>query len=316
MQSPAIPNNERQRLATLRSMGVLDTAPEERFDRVTRLAQRMFDVPIALVSLIDENRQWFKSHAGLDVRETSREISFCGHSILGEEVFVVPNASDDERFADNPLVTGDPNIRFYAGAPLQAADGHKLGTLCLIDKEPRELTDEQRSMLSDLAEVVERELMAVDVAMRDELTGLANRRGFIDVGTKAFSICKRLKRPALLLYFDLDGLKSINDKHGHAAGDQAIWEFGEQLHEIFRESDVVARIGGDEFGVLLTGTEDSEAPLARLRARIDARNNEPLEAFLIAYSCGSVRLDPERHASLGDLVSDADSAMYASRAAG
>ena len=313
MQAPRQPDDDRQRLATLRALGILDTPNEERFDRVTRLAQHMFEVPIALVSLVDEDRQWFKSNQGLPVAETPREISFCGHAILQDEPLVIPNALEDERFSGNPLVTNDPHIRFYAGHPLCALDGHKLGTLCLIDTKPREFTDDQRSMLRDLSEMVQRELMVIQVATSDSLTGLANRHGFIAVATKAFSICTRLKRPALLMYFDLDGLKSINDQHGHAAGDRALWEFGEHLREVFRASDVVARVGGDEFCVLLTGTDTGKEALARLRARIDVRNGDPLEAFSLDYTVGAVGLDPERHATLADLVSDADSAMYANK---
>jgi GAF domain-containing protein len=133
MESPDIPSNEEHRLATLRSLGILDTSHEERFDRVTRMSKRLFDVPIALVSLVDESRQWFKSSAGLDTLETPRDIAFCGHAILDENIFHVPDATKDPRFADNPLVTGPPDIRFYAGRPLHAPNGDRMGTLCIID---------------------------------------------------------------------------------------------------------------------------------------------------------------------------------------
>ncbi len=130
MKSPDTPNNEEARLKSLHSLDILDTPAEERFDRYTRLAQRMLNVPIALVSLVDTDRQWFKSCLGLDAVETSREVSFCGHTILCDELLVVNDALADERFADNPLVTGAPNIRFYAGYPLIYSDGSNLGTLC------------------------------------------------------------------------------------------------------------------------------------------------------------------------------------------
>ena len=134
MQSPDFPPDEAFRLRTLTSLSILDTPAEERFDRLTRLAQRLFNVPIALVSLIDSNRQWFKSCQGLDVRETPRDVSFCAHAILGNDLLVVPDAAADARFADNPLVTGEPFIRFYAGCPLKAPNGSLLGTLCVIDR--------------------------------------------------------------------------------------------------------------------------------------------------------------------------------------
>jgi len=157
MKTPDFPSNEASRLAALQSTRLLDTPPEERFDRVTRLAARLFDVPICLVSLIDSDRQWFKSCYGLDARETGRDISFCGHAILGSNLFVVENALTDERFADNPLVTGAPDIRFYAGAPLADLEGYRLGTLCLIDSEPRSFSAQDQQSLRDFADIIERE---------------------------------------------------------------------------------------------------------------------------------------------------------------
>jgi GAF domain-containing protein len=177
MKKPGIAQDERSRLETLRSLNILDTAAAERFDRLTRMAKRMFGVPIALVSLVDENRQWFKSCVGLSATETSRDISFCGHAILGDDVFAIPNALDDERFVDNPLVLNDPNIRFYAGCPLRVANGSKLGTLCIIDRKPRSLERDDIDALKDLASMVEHERAAVQMAMLDELTHISNRRG-------------------------------------------------------------------------------------------------------------------------------------------
>ncbi|TYC57047.1 GAF domain-containing protein [Marinobacter sp. BW6] len=157
MKTPDLPPDESHRLSALDELALLDTAPEERFDRLTRLAARSLSVPIALVSLVDSNRQWFKSRHGLDAPETARDISFCGHAILREETLVIENALNDERFHDNPLVTGDPSIRFYAGAPLHDRHGHRVGTLCIIDRKPRSLTEEDQATLRDLADLVERE---------------------------------------------------------------------------------------------------------------------------------------------------------------
>src|SRR5262245_40495961 len=163
MITPPIPADEARRLAALHGLGILDTPPEQRFDRITRLAQRLFDVPIVLVSLVDTNRQWFKSCQGLPVRETSRDVSFCGHAIVRPGALIVPDALTDVRFADNPLVTGDPLIRFYAGRPLSVADGSQIGTLCLIDRQPRQFSDEQLHVLDDLAALVEDQLHLIDV---------------------------------------------------------------------------------------------------------------------------------------------------------
>lgn len=158
MKKPEIPLNEPERLAALCSLDVLDTPAEARFDRITRVAQRLFHVPIALVSLVDAGRQWFKSRQGLAATETPRDISFCAHAILADDIFHVPNALEDPRFADNPLVTRAPHIRFYAGAPLHAPGGERVGTLCIIDGRPRELSATDLAMLRDLADITEAEL--------------------------------------------------------------------------------------------------------------------------------------------------------------
>lgn len=158
MQEPPIPANESERLRALCNLNILDTQSEERFDRLTRIAREHFQVPIVLVSLVDAARQWFKSRQGLDATETPRKISFCGHAILSHEVLYVPDALKDERFFDNPLVSGPPHIRFYAGAPLHNADGLRLGTLCILDTQAREFGEEQFAALRDLADCVEQEL--------------------------------------------------------------------------------------------------------------------------------------------------------------
>lgn len=158
LQSPASPENETQRLKELYEFQVLDSGEEILLDELTELASNICDVPIALISLIDENRQWFKSRVGLDVSETGRDISFCGHAILQEGLFEINDAREDERFRDNPLVTGEPHIRFYAGAPLVTRRGQALGTLCVIDREPRELSDHQRRSLRTLAKVIVKQL--------------------------------------------------------------------------------------------------------------------------------------------------------------
>lgn len=168
MIPPPEPNDEKKRVAALHALGLLDTPPEERFDRITRLAQRTFSVPIVLISLIDEKRQWFKSRQGLEAAETPRELSFCAHAIADGGLMVVPDATKDARFADNPLVAGDPLIRFYAGQPIEGPDGSLLGTLCLIDRVPRELDLEQRRALRDLAGMVQEQIASSPPAAEPE----------------------------------------------------------------------------------------------------------------------------------------------------
>ena len=149
--SAPIPQRESKRLKVLWQYDVLDTVPEEVFDDLTELAARICEASIALISLVDEKRQWFKSKVGVTVSETSRDLSFCAYAITQSDLFIVPDATQDKRFANNPLVTSDPKIRFYAGAPLITPDGHALGTLCVIDKVPRDLRPDQKRALSILA---------------------------------------------------------------------------------------------------------------------------------------------------------------------
>jgi PAS domain S-box-containing protein len=161
MPAPAIPANEAQRLRALRDLCVLDTPAEERFDRIVRTAARLFQVPMALVSLLDQDRQWFKARYGVEVSEGPRSTSFCGHAILRPETMVVPDATQDPRFSDNPGVIGDPHVRFYAGQPLRAPEGSLVGTLCVVDYKIRDFSEEDRRTLMDLAAWAELELSAL-----------------------------------------------------------------------------------------------------------------------------------------------------------
>ncbi len=163
MIAAPIPAQEAERLADLRSLRVLDTPPEQRFDRIVKIAAGVFDTPIAYIALIDQERQWFKAKQGLCRVETDRETSFCGHTVNQDEPLVVPDALLDERFSDNPMVTGDPHVRFYAGVPLKGPNGFNVATLCLADTKPREFSSHDLGILMGLAEMAERELRMVDV---------------------------------------------------------------------------------------------------------------------------------------------------------
>jgi GAF domain-containing protein len=158
MLAAPIPANDRERLAALRALLILDTPPEERYDKIVQFAAAEFDVPIALISLLDENRQWFKARVGVDVCETARDISFCGHVILQPDIFVIPDAREDARFADNPIVTGEPHVIFYAGAPIAGPSGHVIGTLCVIDHHPRTLDATELAILASLRDLLQEEL--------------------------------------------------------------------------------------------------------------------------------------------------------------
>ena len=309
MIEPPFPLDETTRLMSLHALRILDSAPEERFDRITRMAHRLFEVDICLISLVDADRQWFKSKQGLDACETSRGISFCGHAILDERIFLVTDASKDSRFADNPLVTGEPNIRFYAGCPVKSPQGHRIGTLCLIDSNPRDMTDDEQQTLIDLAAMVEGELALVSQSTIDDLTRVANRRGFHDIARHILALCRRVDTPAEIVFFDLDGFKQVNDNYGHEAGDAMLKHFAKLLTDCFRAADVVARLGGDEFAVLMAGSDAASTTALDRLDKLAFETRSKLKGKL-SWSSGRVLFDPERHTTIERMLADADSRMY------
>jgi diguanylate cyclase (GGDEF)-like protein len=312
MKKPGIPEDEKSRLKTLVSLNILDTFHEERFDRLTRMACKLFDVPIAVVTLVDDKRQWFKSCIGLNVTETARDISFCGHAILSDEVLVVPDTEKDVRFADNPLVIGDPHIRFYAGCPIKSLSGSRLGTLAIIDDKARTLSKQDLDVLKDLASMAERELAFIELATIDELTGLSNRRGFMTSARYVINLCDRQEISCSLIFIDLNDFKNINDQFGHAEGDRALVAFSNLLKNNFRNSDVLARLGGDEFVVLLTDTTKNAAETAmrKLQKSIDEYYFKTNYGYSISYSYGIAGPDFNQHITIEKLLKDADSLMY------
>ena len=386
MRNYPLPTQEPERLAKLLDYQILDSIPEEAYDRITRLAATILDVPIALISCVEGDRQWFKAKVGLEADETSREVSFCAHAICQDDIFVVNDATEDARFSENPLVTGMPHIRFYAGAPLRTGDGLNIGTLCAIDTRPRTMSQEQKSLLADLAAIVmdaletrlltyraetaerrfidameclpngfvlydkddrlvicnqryreiyaesaefivpgatfediirkgvengqypdalgdeeawiaerlemhqnpgepieqhlpgdnwlrvqerrtsegglvgfrfditklkrqERELARL--AWIDSLTGAMNRCRFTELADNEIDRARRYGNAVSLLLLDADHFKQINDRNGHAAGDEVLKGIVERWKRVLRSHDLLGRIGGEEFCVLL-----------------------------------------------------------------
>jgi GAF domain-containing protein len=175
-QPACVPINEDERLAALHELGLLDSQPRAAFDRVTRLAAVALDVPIALISLVDERRQWFLSRVGLDASETSRNVSFCAHGVYECQPLIVPNALLDDRFAKNPLVTGNPNIRAYAGIPIYTRSGYALGTVCAIDTRAREFSAPQLNLLRDCTFIVEDLIQELERILADDRARLKDKR--------------------------------------------------------------------------------------------------------------------------------------------
>jgi diguanylate cyclase len=330
---PPLPDNEEQRLAALLDTRLLDTPEQEVFDDLTHLAAAIAEVPIAVVSLIDRDRQWFLSHFGLAARETSRSVAFCAHAILHNEMLEVPDALEDSRFHDNPLVVGAPHIRFYAGVPLTLASGEALGTLCVIDDKPKQLTDAQRQALKTLAssvlseielrrrviyleQEVERRRLAeahiLHLATRDPLTALPNRATFRDRLDQHLRLASRSQASLGVLFVDLDRFKPINDTLGHDIGDDTLVIVAERLNRCLRGSDTVARLGGDEFAVVLPDVAGSVEAL-QVADKIIAALNRPLivqdHALHISASIG-VALYPQDGKNSDQLLRHADLAMY------
>ena len=312
MQAPATPPDETLRLRALQTAQVLDTPADERLDSITRLARNLFSLPIALVSLVDSNRQWFKSRQGLDATETPRKVSFCGHAILKDELFVIEDALRDPRFADNPLVVGEPRVRFYAGYPLKMRSGYRVGTLCVIDHEPRSFTSRDREVLTDLGRLAEQQLRAIALAATDELTQISNRRGLVTLARNMLARCHRSGASLGLALFDLDGFKQINDNLGHEEGDRVLVDFARCLLLTFRESDAVGRLGGDEFCALMPDADGASAAraLERLDERVAAVNAGRPAAAQLAYSVGVTFYDGVESPDLDRLMADADQKMF------
>lgn len=335
MKTPPLPPDELRRLAKLDSLGIIYSPAEERFDRITKMARTVFGVPIALVSLVSEKCQWFKSAQGVTTAETSREISLCGHAIVHDDTFVVPDASQHPDFADNPLVTGEPFIRFYAGHPLKY-DGSAMGTLCIIDRVPRQLSPSELDTLRSLAAWAENELRTSAlseaqtqllrelnetkrIALIDPLTKVWNRNGMEVLLHRELERARRKEQRVVLMMVDVDYFKRVNDTHGHAAGDVTLKEVAQRIRSSVRPSDVIVRYGGDEFLLLAVDCPDETAKL--LAERILSRvRDEPIEAgtakFSVTLTLGvssavaTTELDPERLKKL------ADEALYEAKEAG
>ena len=251
--------SEEHRLETLRRYEILDSPQEASFDRITRLVTAVLNVPIAAVTLVDEDRQWFKSQQGLGISETPRSQSFCAHTMLKPGPMIVEDAQTDPRFASNPLVTGDPNIRFYVGIPLHARDGTPLGALCGIDSTPRQIDARELAILQELAELTCEQLELHVVATLDSLTGAMRRGAFVAAMEREVVRSRRTGRPLSCLMIDVDHFKDFNDRFGHAVGDEVLKSIVAACKSIIRASDFVGRLGGDEFGVVLPESDEGAA---------------------------------------------------------
>lgn len=321
---PPLPGNELERLAALRSYDILDTACEESFDGVAELARRLMRAPIALVSLVDAERQWFKARSGLAAESGPRDTSFCGHAILDPSgaTMVVPDTHADARFAGNPLVMGEPHLRFYAGVPLLNPQGFALGTLCVMGPEPRELSEEDNATLRALARMVVTtlELRRASMNMRsmatsDSLTALPNRTALLRALDGAIHRSRHDGEVFTLMLLDLDGFKAVNDRFGHAEGDAVLRAVGAQIAATLRREDEPSRLGGDEFAAVLSRTDLRDAGEIAERLGQSIAGRMGAAGWSVTASIGTVtfRTPP---ASAETAIEQADAQMYAAKKAG
>jgi GAF domain-containing protein len=246
-----IPADEEERLRELDRLGVLGSDSDVHMDRLVELASLTFAVPMAAISLVTSDRQWFLAQRGLPVKETPREVAFCAHAIMANAVMVVPNALEDERFRTNPLVTAEPQIRFYAGAPLRSENGHNLGTLCVIDRRPLEPNPHQLRQLALLSDLVMRELELRQQLFLCPVTNLPIRQRFLSIAEQEFQKAKAEGANLSLLVFDIDNFRTINNRWGHHAGDQVMADLCKMSRQFLRERDFAGRLGDGEFALLL-----------------------------------------------------------------
>ena len=314
------PADEAIRLACLRALNILDTMPEAVFDGFIRLACSVLQVPVAAFSLIDADRQWFKSSRGMEVTETPRDEALCAYTILQpNEVTVVADARLDPRFADHPDVTGSPGIRFYAGAPVLDRNGYALGALWVVDHAPRELSMQELQHLTDLAAGISAALqlhgaiqIISEAGRTDPLTGAGSRAALDATLAQLREVPPRNGGTAVLL-LDLDGFRQINDRFGHAGGDAALQEMATRLRRTLRPRDLLVRLAGDEFALVCHGIATPQAlPAIEGRLRTAMADTFALDGVVVPLriSIGSALL-PQDHADPEAVLALADARLYA-----
>ena len=259
--------DEEARLAALRRYEINEPSDNRPFQRIVELIQQVIGVPMAAVTLIDGDTQWFKAARGLNFGETRREDAFCNYTIRQFGPFAVNDARLDPRFSENPMVKGAPHIRSYLGVPLTTPDGYNIGSICAIDDEPRQFDRAQGDVMTKLAEIVVEQFELQQIAKQDSMTGALTRRGFFAEVEREFRRASRYDRPSMLIVLDVDHFKSINDRYGHPAGDAVLISIANSCMATMRRSDVFGRIGGEEFGLLLPETHAEEAREAAERIR-------------------------------------------------
>ncbi len=311
--------DEPGRLRALQRYQILDSEKEKPFEKIVGLVAQILKTPICAVSLLDTDRQWFKSQCGLPVDQTARDISFCTHAVMHYEPFIIRDALNDSRFAENPLVTGPPDIRSYVGVPLTTPDGYNVGTLCAIDTVPREFPPSEVDIIKNFAALVVDEMELRMTASTDVLTGALSRRAWTQQAEEELARARRHDRDLSVALFDLDHFKSVNDTHGHGVGDRVLQMVSAAVSDVLRSGQSFGRLGGEEFVVLLPECDEASGCIAaeRFREKIETAQvtDETGAPLPVTASFGVAHLTADITA-VEELLSRADKALYRAKSKG
>ena len=334
MPAAPIPPTEVRRLVAVQKLRMMGTPAEERFDKITRLAKRMFNVPIAVIDIIGEKRVWLKSVQGLDGFDAPRDVSYCQFTILSSDVCYIPDTQQDARLVENPHAhAGADSVRFYAGYALKF-DGENVGVLCVADYVPRTMSDDDVASLRDLADLAEHELTVAKLtenqtrlaaenleleakAHVDDLTRIWNRGAIHEILRREIEQATTSGKPCAVLALDIDHFKQINDRYGHPAGDEVLRQVSARLRAFVRPTDAVGRSGGEEFLIVLPacGIEGAMVAGERVRKALSAKPMTVLGATLnVTVSVGVAA--SEKAATCDAMLAAADEALYCAKRGG
>ena len=337
MDAPSVPEAEAKRLTSLRNLNLLDTPAEERFDRLVRLAARTLRVPLATLSLMDDVREWIKSSHGLAPIAIPRDASFCAQAIQSDEPFVIPDAGRDPRFAENPLVSGEPRVRFCAAVPLHAEDGQRVGALAVMDRQAGKLGAEDQRLLHDLGAVAELELQVhrmspgqVDLVaerrdlpsrtiLLDPATRVWTREAILDILARELARAKREAAPIGFIHADLDTFQAVVKAHGDAGGQFLLAETARRFRAALRPYDAIGRSGTEGFLAILPGADAIKTMGAadRIRATVSGKPIPiPGGTLAATLSMGVTAAERQGRADVDSLVHAAEEALLAARRRG
>lgn len=310
-------DDESGRIEALKLLNVETHSSEASFNHITELLQLVLGMKMVAISLITDSKQIMKARQGFDLSECSRDVAFCNIAIREYEPLIIEDAHQDARVHDNPVVTGPPFLRSYIGAPLTNADGYNIGAICAFDIQPRCFTELDIKIVQKFSILVMNQLELRAQASRDFLTGLYNRRSFLIELERELARQRRSKGEATVAFLDIDHFKRVNDSFGHSVGDRVLREFADIVAGQCRQTDLVARLGGEEFAALLPATDLDSARLwaDRVRTQVAETRFDGNQALTLTVSIGLLAVD-EEHPTADIIMDKVDSALYEAKRSG